>query len=136
MADGNGSIGIALNTSSGNIVTDNRTKQNGAGDINLFRSSDNTIANNQSNNNTLHGFYVLAGTNNTLAENEALQNRGHGFEVADYQEDGVIYYSEDNKIVLNHACRNEWVDGFDNSSGTGNVWIDNDFCTFYDVDPF
>jgi parallel beta-helix repeat protein len=147
-ANHNGLIGIALNTATGNHVSDNSATQNGDTGLDSLLSSGNQILNNAAmhNGNTGFGFESASGntvignsatnngtpgngcgfcfndsSNNSVSQNQAFRNGGVGF--------FAFFGSQFNVFSRNHGCRNFFVDALDISTGAGNAWIDNRFCT-------
>jgi parallel beta-helix repeat protein len=147
-ANGNRLIGIALNTATDNLVTgnsanhnggtgvdsllssrnqilDNVAMHNGVGGFSFTFSSDNTISGNGATNNGTpgngSGFSLNSSSSNTFSQNRAIRNGGVGF--------FAFFQSELNVFVGNRACQSFYVDAADVSTGAGNTWTDNNFCT-------
>jgi parallel beta-helix repeat protein len=143
-ANNNGMIGIALNTATGNRVSDNSANDNGDTGLDSLLSSGNQILNNAAMHNGNQGFGFLSASNNTVTENSATNNGTCGFCFNDsssntvshngaFRNGGVGFFtffgSELNVFSGNRGCQNFFVDAADISTGAGNTWIDNRFCT-------
>jgi parallel beta-helix repeat protein len=147
-ANNNGLIGIALNTATGNHVSDNSATQNGETGLDSLLSSGNQILNNAAMHNGNTGFGFESASDNTVVGNSATNNgtpgNGCGFCFNDssnnsvsqnqaFRNGGVGFFaffgSQFNVFSRNHGCRNFFVDALDISTGAGNAWIDNRFCT-------
>jgi parallel beta-helix repeat protein len=147
-ASSNGLIGIALNTVSGIVVTGNSANHNGGTGVDSLGSSSNQIRDNVAVNNGTTGFEFGSASNNTVSGNVANNNgtpgNGTGFNfnnspgntVSDniaIHNGGVGFFvffgSELNLFTLNRACANFYVDAADISTGAGNSWTNNEFCT-------
>jgi parallel beta-helix repeat protein len=147
-ASSNGLIGIALNTVSGNVISGNSANHNGWTGIDAGWSSrnqildnvavangnsgfqfglasENVVSGNVANNNGTpgngSGFSFNNSSGNTVSNNIAIHNGGVGF--------FVFFDSELNLFTANRGCVNFYVDAADHSTGAGNTWTDNDFCT-------
>jgi parallel beta-helix repeat protein len=148
-ANNNGIIGIALNATSYDAFSNNTANHNGSDGINLLASSNNQLANNTANSNGNAGFDLqTSSSQNTLAGNVANNNgapgNGFGFEFGDassntvtgnaaFHNSGVGFFaffgSQFNLITQNKGCQNFYVDAADISTGAGNTWSNNAFCT-------
>jgi parallel beta-helix repeat protein len=147
-ANNNGMIGIALNTATGNRVSDNSANHNGDTGLDSLLSSGNQILNNAAMHNGNQGFGFESASNNTVTENSATNNgtrgNGCGFCFNDsssnsvahnqaFRNGGFGFYaffgSQFNVFSGNRGCQNFFVDALDASTGAGNTWINNRFCT-------
>lgn len=124
----NGWDGFFLNDSDDNVLTGNTANQNGdhasepfAGIALVSGSSGNMLEGNTANGNNGRGFLVEGSDDNTLARNVANVNGQFGFEVR--------LGSSNNALNGNTARRNAVLDAFDDLTGTGNVWANNNFGT-------
>ena len=147
-ANNNGLVGIAINTSAGNLFyanvanangvdginsllsslnefVDNTTMNNGRGGFEFAESSGNIVTQNTSSNNGTPGlgtgFNFNNSSNNYVAGNLAQSNEGNGFH--------VFFGSQLNVFENNRSCHSFFFDGLDASTGEGNTWINNNFCT-------
>jgi parallel beta-helix repeat protein len=147
-ANNNGLIGLALNTAAANVVTRNVANRNGGAGFDVLLSSANEILNNVAANNGNAGFAFQRSSSNTLVGNLATNNgtpgNGSGFAFNDSSGNFVsanvarhnggvgfftFFVSELNVFTMNRGCHNFFVDAADISTGAGNTWSDNDFCT-------
>ena len=107
---------------SGNIVT-----ENGGYGVGLWVAANSVVSDNTVSGNGEYGGIALAemSYNNTVTRNLVLGNSGNGI--------SVVEGSSANNIVLNRAKGNgdgaSRFDLFDDGSGSGNVWANNDFGT-------
>jgi len=106
-----------------NISTDN----NRHGFTLQLSSNSNTVIKNLAENNggtdgsNGVGFELNSSSGNTLSKNTANNNSSNGF--------FAFFASELNTFTENQGCGNFFFDALDQSTGVGNVWEDNDFCT-------
>jgi len=147
-ANNNGIIGIALDTTTGDRISGNSTNRNGDTGFNSDGSSANQIVNNSSMHNGNAGFSFISASGNAVSGNSASNNgtpgNGCGFCFNDssnnsvtenqaFRNGGVGFFaffgSELNVFSGNRGCQNFFVDALDISTGAGNTWIDNRFCT-------
>lgn len=147
-ANNNGLIGIALDAASGNLISGNSGSHNGDTGFSLTSSSNNQIQNNTGMNNGTEGFEVNNSSQNTLTGNTANNNgspgNGSGFNFnnsssntvtgnAAFHNGGVGFFaffaSQFNVFTQNRGCQNFFVDALDISTGAGNTWTNNAFCT-------
>ncbi len=129
-AVGNRRAGFSLGDSNNNTVEDNTAEGGHRTGFDLSGSSNNTVEDNTAEGN-LTGFQLQASlrgigsNNNTFDDNTANGNARNGFIVLDT--------SELNTFIENEGCGNgdgiNFFDALDESTGAGNVWVDNDFCT-------
>ena len=116
--------GFRLAGSSSNTFTKNISENNVLNGILILRESDgNTFTENTVSGNTADGFFLSRSSNNTLTKNNADNNGQNGF--------NVVATSELNTFIENEGCGNAVFDARDGSTGAGNVWVDNDFCTTF-----
>jgi parallel beta-helix repeat protein len=107
---------------SGNIVTDN-----GGYGVGLWVAANSVVSDNTVIGNGEYGGIGLVemSYNNTVTRNLVQRNSGNGI--------SVVEYSSANSIFLNRANGNgdgvSNFDLFDDGSGSGNVWANNDFDT-------
>ena len=111
--------------------------------FNLFESDRNTFTKNTVDNNTRVGFRLQESNNNTLTQNTATGNfRGFNLGTSDKNKltkntadnNGRTGFrvrgeSERNTFIRNQGCNNTDFDALDESTGLGNIWNNNDFCT-------
>lgn len=143
-ANNNGELGIALNTATGNRVSDNSANNNGGNGFDLLLSSGNQILNNASAHNGGGGFSLINGSDNTVTGNSATNDTGGGFWFNDSSSNTVsnnaafrngsvgffvFFGSQFNVFSRNRGCQNVFVDAADISTGAGNTWANNRFCT-------
>ena len=147
-ANNNGLIGIALNTVGGNLISGNSANHNGRTGVDIGWSSHNVIVDNVAANNGISGFEFGEASNNTVSRNVANNNgtpgNGTGFNFNNSSSNTVshniaihnggvgffaFFDSELNLFTQNRGCANFYVDAADNSTGAGNTWTENDFCT-------
>jgi parallel beta-helix repeat protein len=147
-ASSNGLIGIALNTVSGNLIIGNSANHNGRTGLDVGWSSQNEIVENVAASNGNSGFLFGEASDNTVsrnvANNNGSQGNGSGFSFNNSSSNTVSYNiaihnggvgffaffdSELNLFTQNRGCANFYVDAADNSTGAGNTWTENDFCT-------
>ena len=90
-----------------------------------FGADDNAVTGNTATNNGTQGngtgFNFNDSSRNTVSNNRAFHNGGVGF--------FTFFGSEFNVFTGNRACQNFYVDALDTSTGAGNTWSDNHFCT-------
>lgn len=147
-ANGNRLIGIALNTATDNLVTGNSANHNGGTGVDLLFANGNRIADNAAMHNGVGGFSFSLSSNNTVTGNAASNNgtpgNGSGFSLNSsssntfsenlaFRNGGVGFFaffeSEFNVFAGNRACHSFYVDAADTSTGAGNTWTDNHFCS-------
>jgi parallel beta-helix repeat protein len=147
-ANNNSLIGIALNTTSGDLVSGNSANHNGETGVDSLLSSDNQILDNVAMHNGNLGFAFSSASGNTIAGNSATNNgipgNGVGFNFNDSSNNTVsgnvaihsggvgffvFFGSEFNVFTGNRACQSFFVDAADISTGAGNTWTNNAFCT-------
>src|SRR5262245_15522754 len=78
-------------------------------------------AGNTASKNRIDGFKIYQSNNNTMLRNTAVENGNIGFMVFDS--------ASFNRIERNFARGNVFSDGYDEGTGTGNVWLANRFGT-------
>jgi parallel beta-helix repeat protein len=127
-ANNNGAEGILLIDADDNQLLGNTANRNGDHAADVFAgialvsgSSGNLVDSNTTNGNADEGFVVETSDGNTLTRNFSNANGQVGFEVRGG--------SSNNAVTGNTARSNGLLDAFDDQSGTGNVWADNDFGT-------
>jgi parallel beta-helix repeat protein len=81
----------------------------------------NQFNRNVANGNQFEGFNVFVANSNTLMDNTADENGTFGFL--------VWGGSSFNVVIRNSAHKNQQADGYDEGTGTGNVWMANRFGT-------
>lgn len=147
-ANNNGSLGIALNSVSSNVFSDNAANRNGANGFDLLAASGNQLENNTAASNGNAGFGLQISDQNTLtgnvANNNGVPGNGFGLEFNDSSSNtvtgnaafhnggvGIFVFlgSQLNLFTQNRGCQNFFVDALDISTGAGNTWFDNVFCT-------
>jgi parallel beta-helix repeat protein len=147
-ANNNRLIGIALNTASDNLVAGNSANHNGETGVDLLLSSRNQILDTAAMHNGNAGFEFSSSSGNAVTGNAATNNGtpgdGVGFNFNDsssntvsdnlaFRNGGVGFFtffgSEFNVFTGNRACQNFFVDAADISTGAGNTWSNNNFCT-------
>jgi parallel beta-helix repeat protein len=147
-ASSNGLIGIALNTVSGNFIIGNSANHNGRTGVDVGWSSQNEIVENVAASNGNSGFLFGEASDNTVSRNVANNNgsQGNGSGLSFNNSSGntvsyniamhnggvgffAFFNSELNLFTQNRGCANFYVDAADHSTGAGNTWIENDFCT-------
>jgi hypothetical protein len=98
---------------------------NGETGFSFSSASDNTVSGNSATDNGTPGngcgFCFNDSSSNTVSQNNAFRNGGVGFY--------AFFGSELNVFSGNRGCQNFFVDALDLSTGAGNTWIDNRFCT-------
>jgi parallel beta-helix repeat protein len=94
--------------------------RNGAGYV-IYLSEQNILTGNYATSNSNDGVEVVDASSNRLSRNTANSNGGDGF--------NVLGTSELNTLDQNAACHNASVDAEDSSTGAGNTWLNNLFCT-------
>ena len=82
-------------------------------------SASNELRNNQANCNASSGFEVFQSNENKFKKNEADKNGNYGFL--------VFGSSSSNTLIANSAHGSALFDGYDEDTGTGNVWRNNHF---------
>jgi len=87
----------------------------------VYLSNGNTLTGNRASLNQSDGFHVNDASSNTFAGNIANTNGADGF--------NVFFGSELNIFTQNSGCGNAFVDARDTSTGGGNTWLNNSFCT-------
>ncbi|MBA7521070.1 hypothetical protein ES705_13171 [subsurface metagenome] len=92
----NNNIGIYIDASSNNTLTDNTASNNEVG-IYLEDSSGNTLTNNTANSNGDTGIYVRHSSNYNLIANNNASNNYYGIR---------LYYSSNNTLTNNNASYN------------------------------
>jgi parallel beta-helix repeat protein len=107
--------------SNNNTFTDNQASRNNQIGFSIYLSEQNTLTGKNASRNAGDGVQVADASLNRLSRNTANWNGGAGFSVG-----GT---SELNTLDQNAACHNTSVDAADWSSGAGNAWADNLFCT-------
>jgi parallel beta-helix repeat protein len=91
-------LGINLQYSSNNILTNNTAESNGDGIMLQYSSNNNnTITNNTANNNTQNGIFLHSSSNNILTNNAANSNH-----------EGIFLYSSSNNILTNNAANSNY----------------------------
>jgi parallel beta-helix repeat protein len=119
LANNNRGAGFALNsTTKENTLTGNSARNNEVG-VDLLLSDSNVLSDNVFSNNIQGGVHVASSTGNQFSRNAADNNGIVGFD--------VFFDSHFNVFAQNEGCRNAIYDAQD--AGTGNVWLDNSFCT-------
>ena len=89
--------------------------------VHLIQSTANSLKTNVSSNNAGGGFWFNDSSNNTVTSNVANSNGSIGF--------FLFFASQMNVLAQNSACGNVGVDAQDSSTGAGNTWRENHFCT-------
>src|SRR2546425_693643 len=120
---GNAANGMHLDNGSNNIVVGNTSRSSGGIGIVLTRSSGsaNTIRNNVANRNTHDGFTIYKSDRNGFTGNTANNNDTFGF---------VLFGGSSSNTFTDNVVRsNGFFDAWDEGSGTGNVWLSNNFGT-------
>jgi parallel beta-helix repeat protein len=114
--------GFLLNPgASGNSLTGNNATGNNHG-ILLVGVSGNTLTGNVATMNDVGGFVLSDASGNTLNGNDGSANR-YGF--------AAVGASSSNVFSENVAHGNAEFDGYQDVTGFGNTWIDNDFGTTF-----
>ena len=143
--------GFALTSSNGNVLVGNTSNNNGFEGFLLVDSDDNELRGNVANLNGDHeanvfaGFGLVSGSSgNTLEGNTANANADEGFilEASDANtlrantsnRNGQVGFearagSSFNTFDGNKARSNTVLDAFDDLSGVGNIWVNNNFGT-------
>ena len=116
----NSSFGVILNSSIGNSVHDNSAMRNGVGYV-VYLSDQNSLTGNNAASNSNDGVEVVDASSNRLSRNTSNSNGRDGF--------AVFGTSELNTLDQNTACHNTTFDAEDSSTGAGNTWLNNLFCT-------
>jgi parallel beta-helix repeat protein len=95
------------------------------GNLGFIEASDNSVIGNVSSDNGSPGngtgFNFNDSSRNTVSRNVAFHNGGVGFY--------AFFGSELNTFSADRGCQNFYVDALDQSTGAGNVWTGNSFCT-------
>jgi parallel beta-helix repeat protein len=147
-ANGNRFIGIALNTTTGNLVTGNAANNNGDTGVDSLFATNNRLVGNVAMHNGNSGFAFSFSSGNEVTRNSATNNgtpgNGTGFNLntssanvfsgnTAIHSGGVGFYaffdSSLNTFIGNRACQSYFVDAADASTGAGNTWTNNNFCT-------
>jgi len=117
----NGTHGMFLIRSGNNDVDSNTLNQNLIG-LELADSSNaNSVRSNTLNRNKTEGVKVFMSDGNTITRNTANENNEIGFL--------VWFGSSFNTLTRNIGRRNLQLDAFDEGTGSGNVWSENNFGT-------
>lgn len=109
--------GIALLDSHDNVVVDNISIRNGIG-FYLENAVDNALRSNTAHVNNTAGFLLRGASDNVLDSNKATGNL-IGFEITNL--------SSFNTVTGNLGRGSRSFDAVDDGSGTGNVWMGNNF---------
>ena len=112
---------VVIRGSNGNDVFLNTANENIVGFEVSDTSSNNLLASNTANKNQAEGFKIYSANNNTMLRNTAISNGSFGFLVFG----GASF----NRIEQNFGQGNAQSDGYDEGTGTENVWISNRFGT-------
>jgi parallel beta-helix repeat protein len=127
-SNGNGWEGFFLNDADDNELIGNAVNRNGDHASNVFAgialvsgSSGNLLDGNTANGNADEGFVLEAADANVLTRNVSNANGQVGFETR--------AGSSNNTLHGNTARSNAVLDAFDDLTGTGNVWANNNFGT-------
>jgi len=116
-----GSGFLLIRGANDNVLESNTANRNGSGVTVTEGSSANTIRNNVANRNTHDGFTIYKSDRNGFTGNTANNNDTFGF---------VLFGgSSSNTFTDNVARSNGFFDAWDEGSGTGNVWLSNNFGT-------
>ena len=102
-----------------NLIEFNIADQNVIGFQMTDGSASNELRNNQANCNASSGFEVFQSNENKFKKNEADKNGNYGFL--------VFGGSSSNTLIANSAHGSALFDGYDEDTGTGNVWRNNHF---------
>ncbi|HTS37409.1 MAG TPA: right-handed parallel beta-helix repeat-containing protein [Candidatus Solibacter sp.] len=110
---------LLIRSADHNIIEFNVAKQNAIGFQLTDGAASNQIRNNQSNGNSSSGFEVYQSNSNMFVSNTAAKNGNYGF---------LVYGgSSYNTLIGNSAFGSGQFDGYDEQTGTGNVWKNNHF---------
>jgi parallel beta-helix repeat protein len=107
--------------SNGNNLFLNTANENIVGFEVSYASTDNLVSGNTANKNQADGFKIYSANNNTMLRNTAIENGNGGFMVFG----GASF----NRVERNFARGNVFSDGYDEGTGTGNIWLANRFGT-------
>jgi parallel beta-helix repeat protein len=110
---------VLIRKANHNLLEFNRADQNAIGFHTTDGSDSNEIRNNQANRNTSSGFGAYRSNENKFKENTADKNGNYGFVVFG----GASF----NTLIENSAHGNQLFDGYDEGTGTGNLWTKNRF---------
>lgn len=110
---------VLLRSANRNLVEFNTANQNSSGIDLDDGSTSNDVRNNQANHNSAEGFRVYQSNQNLLRANVADKNGKYGFVVFG----GASF----NTLIGNSGHGNGLFDGYDEGTGTGNVWKKNHF---------
>jgi parallel beta-helix repeat protein len=128
IAQGNDYEGFAIVGSSGNELLHNISQESNYQGISLyFGAEHNVVRANVTTDNAGSGVLVVQSSHNSITDNRSMLNNpklldpGGGIT--------VIEGSSFNEILRNVACNNGNADGYDDGTGTDNVWEANVFCT-------
>jgi parallel beta-helix repeat protein len=114
--------------SSRNVLLRNISQASGFEGISLyFGAHDNVVRGNQITVNTTSGVLVYESSNNTIRDNRVLRNNTSLSEA--HAGISVVQSSSGNAVFRNIACGNGIADGYDDHTGSGNLWSANTFCT-------
>jgi parallel beta-helix repeat protein len=126
--------GIQVWQSTGITLTDNAAIKNDQRGITLAFGGGHTATRNTARNNGHDGFDVQSSSDNLIVGNTVNHNGLQGFLAFEstIPPDGTeIIPAINNLFQDNEACRNGLEDARDDS--TDSTWIDNDFCTTFNV---
>jgi parallel beta-helix repeat protein len=122
----NGGSGFLLiRGANNNLLESNTANGNGGGIQVMLGSNSNMVRNNVANGNAHDGFTIYMSDNNSLTGNTGNSNGSFGFL--------VFGGSSFNTLTGNVGRGNGLFDAFDEGSGTGNVWVNNNFGTAFGI---
>ena len=119
-ANKNFATAFSVTESSDHNVFIYNTANLNVGGWNISESEHNILIWNTTNHNSTGGFGITGASNNYFNGNTANHNGANGFE--------LFFVSEGNIFTGNRACHNFFEDFFDETTGTGNHYLDNNFC--------
>src|SRR2546426_699893 len=130
---GNAANGMHLDNGSNNIVVGNTSRSSGGIGIVLTRSSGSRIEGNRVEDNSVWaGIALFDGSHdNVVLQNTADRNGFTGNTANNNDTFGFVLFggSSSNTFTDNVARSNGFFDAWDEGSGTGNVWLSNNFGT-------